>query len=80
MSGVPWLDLKGQYASIRDEVRAAMDLRIPVLKYAELLGRLMAEKSWLAVSGTHGKTTTTAMISLVLKEAGLGATFVIGGE
>ena len=62
------------------EVKAAHARRIPVLKYAEFLGRLMAEKVGIAVAGTHGKTTTTAMSSLVLREAGLNPSFLIGGE
>jgi UDP-N-acetylmuramate--alanine ligase len=62
------------------EVKAAIDRRIPVLKYSECLGGLMAEKSGIAVAGTHGKTTTTAMVSQVLSDAGLDPTFVIGGE
>ncbi len=62
------------------EVREAKSLRIPVVKYAQLLGMLMAEKAGIAVAGTHGKTTTTAMISLVLKTAGLDPTFLIGGD
>jgi UDP-N-acetylmuramate--alanine ligase len=62
------------------EVKAALDRRIPVVKYSECLGELMAEKSGIAVAGTHGKTTTTAMVSFILSEAGLDPTFVIGGE
>ena len=62
------------------EVRAAVERSIPVVKYSECLGRLMAEKHGIAVAGTHGKTTTTAMVSFILKEAGLDPTFVIGGE
>ena len=62
------------------EVQAAVKRCIPVVKYSECLGRLMAEKDGIAVAGTHGKTTTTAMVSFILKEAGLDPTFVIGGE
>jgi len=70
-------------AAVQDsnpEVQAAKVRRIPVLKYAECLGRLMAEREGIAVSGTHGKTTTTAMVSFILTEQGLEPTFVIGGE
>jgi UDP-N-acetylmuramate--alanine ligase len=62
------------------EVREAMSLQIPVVKYAQLLGHLMGEKQGIAISGTHGKTTTTAMVALVLHEAGLEPTYLIGGE
>ena len=51
---------------------------INVQKYARVLGRLMAERRGIAVSGTHGKTTTTAMIATILQEAGLDPSFVVG--
>src|SRR5262245_43100854 len=61
------------------EIAAALKHRIEVIKYAQLLGRLMAEKSGIAVAGCHGKTTTTAMISYILSRAGLDPSFVCGG-
>ncbi|MDO8137289.1 MAG: UDP-N-acetylmuramate--L-alanine ligase [Candidatus Brocadiales bacterium] len=51
-----------------------------VVKYSQALGSLMREKLGIAVSGTHGKTTTAAMISTILREAKEDPTFVIGGE
>jgi UDP-N-acetylmuramate--alanine ligase len=62
------------------EVAAAHLRRIPVWKYAECLGRLMAERTGIAVAGTHGKTTTTAMVAWILREAGLEPSFLMGGE
>jgi UDP-N-acetylmuramate--alanine ligase len=62
------------------EVKAAKARSIPVFKYAECLGALMAEKKGIAVAGTHGKTTTTAMVASILEGAGLDPTFLIGGE
>ncbi|MBI2842812.1 MAG: UDP-N-acetylmuramate--L-alanine ligase [Armatimonadetes bacterium] len=63
------------------ELLAASRLRIPAVGRAEMLGRLMAQyKHRVAVTGTHGKTTTTSMISLVLTEAGLDPTVLIGGD
>jgi len=60
---------------------AAQAAGIPVMEGAELLGLLMREKEYgIAVAGTHGKTTTTAMISLLLIKAGKDPTVVIGGE
>ena len=53
---------------------------IPVQKYAQVLGRLMNERRGIAVSGTHGKTTTTAMIAVVLRKAGLDPSFVVGAS
>jgi len=53
---------------------------LPVVKYAEFLGRLMDLRDGIAVAGTHGKSTTTAMVACVLAEAGLDPSFVIGAD
>jgi UDP-N-acetylmuramate--alanine ligase len=53
---------------------------IPVIKYAQLLGALMARHEGIAVAGTHGKSTTTAWLAFVLREAGLDPSFVVGAE
>ena len=62
------------------ELRRAAELGIPVVRRAEIVGRLMDEKSGIAVAGTHGKTTTTAMISLILDRAGLHPGYLIGAD
>ncbi len=62
------------------DLKTARKMGIKVVKYSQILGSLMQEKRGIAISGTHGKTTTSAMISTVLKAAGLDPTFVIGGE
>lgn len=62
------------------EVVAARQLGIPVLKYAEFLGVLMGEKQGIAVSGTHGKTTTTALLAHVLLENDEDPSFLVGGD
>lgn len=63
------------------QVVAARANNIPVLEGSELLGRLMNEVGYgVAVSGTHGKTTTTSMLALVLTRAGIDPTVLIGGE
>ncbi|RJQ54115.1 MAG: UDP-N-acetylmuramate--L-alanine ligase [Actinobacteria bacterium] len=62
------------------ELAAARESGIEVLIRAEMLARLGRRKKTLAVAGTHGKTTTTSMIALVLERAGLEPTFLIGGE
>jgi len=51
-----------------------------VLKYAQMLGLLMDQYLGVSISGTHGKTTTTAMVSFILREAGLDPSFVIGAN
>lgn len=62
------------------EVEAAKALRIPVVPRAEMLAELMRFSHGIAVAGTHGKTTTTSLVTSVLAEAGLDPTYVIGGK
>ncbi len=52
---------------------------LPVVKRAEWLGQMMRAKVGVAVAGTHGKTTTTAMIAFILQQAGQDPTFIVGG-
>ena len=52
----------------------------PVLTYPQYLGRLLSKKRGISVAGTHGKTTTTAMIGLVMLQAGLDPTIVVGSD
>jgi UDP-N-acetylmuramate--alanine ligase len=61
------------------EIQAALKLGIPTIKRDEMLGELMRYKSGLCISGTHGKTTTTAMIATMLIDAGESPTVMIGG-
>ena len=61
------------------EVQAAHALRIPVVPRAEMLGELMRYRHGIAIAGTHGKTTTTSLITSIFQAAGLDPTFVIGG-
>jgi UDP-N-acetylmuramate--alanine ligase len=62
------------------EVVAAQRAGIPVLQRAEMLAEIMADKRGVAVSGTHGKTTTTSMVAAVLDAGGFAPTVLIGGE
>ncbi len=78
--GVDLVAISAAIAPDNPEVACARRRGIPVLKYAQLLGRLMLRKKGLAVAGTHGKTTTTAMLASVLAEAGWDPAFLIGGE
>ncbi len=61
------------------EVRAAFQQRIPVIPRAEMLGELMRYRHGIAVAGTHGKTTTTSLITSIFQAAELDPTFVVGG-
>lgn len=62
------------------ELMEARALRIPVVPRAEMLAELMRFHYGIAVAGTHGKTTTTSLVTSLLAEAGLDPTFVIGGR
>ena len=63
------------------EIAAARDADTPIISRAEMLGRLMHRyPDSIAVTGTHGKTTTTGMIGTVLDAAGLDPTVLIGGD
>jgi len=61
------------------ELVAAREQRIPVIRRAEMLAELMRFRHGIAIAGTHGKTTTTAMVSSIYAEGGLDPTFVNGG-
>jgi len=63
------------------ELVAARERGLPIISRAEMLGRLMARyPRSVAVSGTHGKTTTTGMIAMILEADGLDPTVLIGGD
>lgn len=61
------------------EVVAAREAGIPVLKRADFLGKLMGGKYGIAIAGTHGKTTTTAMLTWVLIALNQDPSFIVGG-
>jgi len=61
------------------EVSGAIDAGIPVIPRAEMLGELMRFQQGIAVAGTHGKTTTTSLVSAILIAGDLDPTFVVGG-
>ncbi|XKM13067.1 UDP-N-acetylmuramate--L-alanine ligase [Orbaceae bacterium ac157xtp] len=61
------------------EVVAAIEERIPVIQRAQMLAELMRFRYGIAIAGTHGKTTTTAMVTAIYAEAKLDPTFVNGG-
>ncbi len=61
------------------ELLAARELRIPVVRRAEMLAELMRFRHGIAIAGTHGKTTTTSLVASIYAEADRDPTFVIGG-
>jgi UDP-N-acetylmuramate--alanine ligase len=62
------------------EVARARELGIPVYARAQVLAALMAEARGVAVAGTHGKTTTTSMLAVILERAGVDPTYLVGGD
>ena len=70
-------------SAIRDtnpEVREAKRRGIPVLARAQVLAGLMSERRGIAVAGTHGKTTTTSMLGVLLERTGRDPTYLVGGD
>ncbi len=62
------------------ELRAAEARSVPVLSRAAVLSAITRVRPTIAVAGTHGKTTTASMLSVLLREAGMDPSFIIGGE
>jgi UDP-N-acetylmuramate--alanine ligase len=62
------------------EVLAARERGVPVLRRAEALAAIVDTRRTVAISGTHGKTTTSTMTTLILRAAGWHPSFLIGGE
>lgn len=65
--------------STNPEIVNARELRIPIVRRAEMLGELMRYRHGIAVAGTHGKTTTTSLLASILAAAKKDPTFIIGG-
>jgi UDP-N-acetylmuramate--alanine ligase len=62
------------------EVRAAVERGLPVLRRADALRALTGTRRTIAVAGSHGKTTTSSMLALILRAAGWRPSFIIGGD
>jgi len=79
IQGADWIVRSSAIPDDNSEVIAAKQAHIPVYKRSDFLGKLMADKIGIAVAGTHGKTTTTAMIAFLLSELGRDPSFIVGG-
>ena len=79
VSGADVVVLSSAVSDSNEEVIHARELRIPIVRRAEMLAELMRYRHGIAVAGTHGKTTTTSLLASVLAAGGMDPTFVIGG-
>lgn len=79
-SGVDWLIRSAAVDALAEETGRASAAGIPVFKRGEVLPQLLFGKTSIAVGGTHGKTTTTTFITLLLRAAGRDPAWCIGGE
>jgi UDP-N-acetylmuramate--alanine ligase len=80
IAGVDLLVASSAIPERNREIARARELGLEVIPRAAMLNMIMEEGKSIAVAGTHGKTTTTSMIAMIMREAGLDPTFVIGGE
>jgi UDP-N-acetylmuramate--alanine ligase len=79
-SNLPQVICSSAIDSTNAEYQAALDLGCPIFHRSDLLAALIQNYHSIAVAGTHGKTTTSSTIALVLLQAGLDPTIVVGGE
>ena len=79
LGNADWVVRSSAVTDDNPEVQAAKNAGIPVYKRADLLGQLMENKTGIAIAGTHGKTTTTAMTAWVLHELKRDPSFIVGG-
>ena len=78
VAGADWVVRSSAIPDDNLEVQAAQLANIPVYKRTDFLGQLMTDKVGIAIAGTHGKTTTTAMLAWVLTELGRDPSFIVG--
>jgi len=79
VTGADWVVRSSAIKDDNPEVVAAKRAKIPVYKRADFLGQLMSKKTGIAIAGTHGKTTTTAMTAWTLHSLQRDPSFIIGG-
>ena len=79
VSGTDIIVVSSAVPADNPELVAGRGRGVPVVKREQFLGELTADKTTIAVAGTHGKTTTSAMIAWILAQASLDPTFIVGG-
>lgn len=77
--GADWVVRSSAIPVENPEVQAALGAGIPVYKRADFLGKLMEAKTGIAIAGTHGKTTTSAMVAWMLHTLHRHPSFIVGG-
>ncbi len=80
ITGFDALIISAAIRSENIEYKAAQSSGVPVYSRSDALAWILNQKKGIAIAGTHGKTTTTSMISFIFKEACLDPTIIIGGE
>ncbi len=79
VAGADWVVRSSAVPDDNPEIQAALAAGIPVYKRSDMIDHLMENKIVIAVAGTHGKTTTTAMITWILHRLGQDPSFIVGG-
>jgi UDP-N-acetylmuramate--alanine ligase len=79
VQGAEWVVVSSAVPEDNPEIRAAREAGVPVVKRHQLLGIMLGGAYGIAVAGTHGKTTTSAMLAVMLDGLGLSPTFIVGG-
>ena len=80
LEGADLVVVSSAISESNSEIRGARNRKITMIKRAEMLAKLMDNKYGIAIAGTHGKSTTASMISLLLEKSGFDPTVVVGGE
>ncbi|MCR4323090.1 MAG: Mur ligase family protein, partial [Candidatus Azambacteria bacterium] len=80
VKGVDMVIRSNAYTPENGEVKEAMDKNIPLFSYPEVVAELFNAHRGIAVAGSHGKTTTTAMLAHILKEAQENVTAIVGSK
>ncbi len=75
-----WVICTAAIAVNNGELITAKNRGLKILKYSQMLGRVMELKTGIAIAGTHGKSTTTAMLACILAAAGMDPSFVVGAQ